>query len=320
MSAAPVGPSLSNAARFAARPLSDGGTPAQVWLKAQRELPLLDLTSCPEIIVMAAHPDDETLGFGGTAAMLADIGVRVQVVSASDGGASHGNLSPVDRSRLEHARRAELDRAVDALGLPAPMSLGLPDGEIGDHADRLADMLDRGTGGPARRNMVSRRPGAATVIPTTKPSDGPRRSQSARAGAQLVEYPVWMWHWAQPGDDAVPWERAYQVPLTPEAVGRKRIAAQLFQQPAGRSRRELRPGTATVCAGSTARGRGGGLPLTARLSDAYFDRMYSESVDPWQLQSRWYEQRKYAITLALLPYARYRHAFEPGCSIGVLTE
>src|SRR6476659_10859050 len=144
MSAAPVGPSVSNAARFAARPLSDGGTPAQVWLKAQRELPLLDLTSCPEIIVMAAHPDDETLGFGGTAAMLADIGVRVQVVSASDGGASHGNLSPVDRSRLEHARRAELDRAVDALGLPAPMSLGLPDGEIGDHADRLADIWTQG--------------------------------------------------------------------------------------------------------------------------------------------------------------------------------
>jgi SAM-dependent methyltransferase len=60
--------------------------------------------------------------------------------------------------------------------------------------------------------------------------------------------------------------------------------------------------------------------LTARLSDGYFDRMYSESEDPWQLQDRWYERRKYAITLALLPYARYRHAFEPGCSIGVLTE
>ncbi len=60
--------------------------------------------------------------------------------------------------------------------------------------------------------------------------------------------------------------------------------------------------------------------MTTRLPDDYFDRMYSESVDPWQLQDRWYEQRKYAITLALLPYARYRHAFEPGCSIGVLTE
>ena len=34
---------------------------------------------------------------------------------------------------------------------------------------------------------------------------------------------------SQPSDDAVPWERAYRVPLTPEAVGRKRIAAQLFQ-------------------------------------------------------------------------------------------
>ena len=60
--------------------------------------------------------------------------------------------------------------------------------------------------------------------------------------------------------------------------------------------------------------------MTARLSDAYFDRIYTESADPWRLQSRWYERRKHAITLALLPYARYRHAFEPGCSIGVLTE
>ena len=60
--------------------------------------------------------------------------------------------------------------------------------------------------------------------------------------------------------------------------------------------------------------------MTARLSTRYFDRMYSESADPWQLRDRWYERRKYAITMALLPYERYRHAFEPGCSIGVLTE
>ena len=48
--------------------------------------------------------------------------------------------------------------------------------------------------------------------------------------------------------------------------------------------------------------------------------MYASSADPWQLQARWYERRKYAITLAVLPFARYRHAFEPGCSVGVLTE
>lgn len=56
------------------------------------------------------------------------------------------------------------------------------------------------------------------------------------------------------------------------------------------------------------------------MPDEYFDRLYAESADPWQLQHRWYEKRKYAITLALLPYPRYRHAFEPGCSVGVLTE
>jgi SAM-dependent methyltransferase len=51
----------------------------------------------------------------------------------------------------------------------------------------------------------------------------------------------------------------------------------------------------------------------------YFDGMYAASPDPWGLQSRWYERRKYAVTMALLPAERYRDAFEPGCSIGVLT-
>ncbi len=60
--------------------------------------------------------------------------------------------------------------------------------------------------------------------------------------------------------------------------------------------------------------------MTARVPNVYFDRMYAASDDPWQLQERWYEQRKFAITMALLPNPRYRHAFEPGCSVGVLTE
>ena len=29
---------------------------------------------------------------------------------------------------------------------------------------------------------------------------------------------------------------------------------------------------------------------------------------------------KYAITMAMLPHPSYRHAFELGCSVGVLTE
>lgn len=60
--------------------------------------------------------------------------------------------------------------------------------------------------------------------------------------------------------------------------------------------------------------------MTQRLPDSYFESMYADSADPWQLVDRWYERRKYAITMAMLPQARYRHAFEPGSSIGVLTE
>jgi SAM-dependent methyltransferase len=56
------------------------------------------------------------------------------------------------------------------------------------------------------------------------------------------------------------------------------------------------------------------------LDHAYFDRMYAKSADPWGVTSRWYEKRKYAITLAMLPREHYDDAFEPGCSIGVMTE
>ena len=58
-------------------------------------------------------------------------------------------------------------------------------------------------------------------------------------------------------------------------------------------------------------------PVT--MSAAYFDAMYQAAADPWGFEDGWYEQRKYAISMALLPAARYRRALEPGCSIGVLT-
>jgi SAM-dependent methyltransferase len=55
------------------------------------------------------------------------------------------------------------------------------------------------------------------------------------------------------------------------------------------------------------------------LDPDYFRERYSVSPDPYGLADRWYEARKYAVTVALLPRARYGDAFEPGCSIGVLT-
>jgi SAM-dependent methyltransferase len=56
------------------------------------------------------------------------------------------------------------------------------------------------------------------------------------------------------------------------------------------------------------------------LEPAYFEEMYAASDDPWGLATRWYERRKYAITLAMLPSERYEDAFEAGCSVGVMTE
>jgi SAM-dependent methyltransferase len=55
------------------------------------------------------------------------------------------------------------------------------------------------------------------------------------------------------------------------------------------------------------------------LPPSYFEAMYAESPDPWGFTTRWYERRKYAMTVAALPRERYRRGFEPGCSIGVLT-
>ena len=51
----------------------------------------------------------------------------------------------------------------------------------------------------------------------------------------------------------------------------------------------------------------------------YFRERYAASPDPYGLADRWYEARKYAVSVALLPRERYGDAFEPGCSIGVLT-
>jgi SAM-dependent methyltransferase len=61
------------------------------------------------------------------------------------------------------------------------------------------------------------------------------------------------------------------------------------------------------------------MTSTATLGAGYFAQMYEAAADPWGFESRWYEQRKYAISEAMLPARRYRRAFEPGCSIGVFS-
>lgn len=55
------------------------------------------------------------------------------------------------------------------------------------------------------------------------------------------------------------------------------------------------------------------------LPREYFDRLYAHRDDPWRFETRWYEERKRALTIAALPCRRYLRVLELGCSTGLLT-
>lgn len=83
------------------------------------------------VLVVAAHPDDEVLGCGGTIARHAKSGDSVNVLFIADGEGSRGSLEGVGsrmRSAIEAAR---------VLGANEPVFLNLPDNRL----DSL-DLLD----------------------------------------------------------------------------------------------------------------------------------------------------------------------------------
>lgn len=53
---------------------------------------------------------------------------------------------------------------------------------------------------------------------------------------------------------------------------------------------------------------------------AYFSQIYANNRDPWQYEKRWYEVRKRAICLSMLPNLRFAKTIEFGCSNGVFSE
>ncbi len=84
----------------------------------------------PDRVLLAvfAHPDDETFRAGGTLALLAKQGVRVQVLTATRGGAgSCGDPPMCSPEALPAVREGELRCAIQSLGLPEPIVLGYQD-------------------------------------------------------------------------------------------------------------------------------------------------------------------------------------------------
>lgn len=87
------------------------------------------------VLVIAPHPDDETLGCGGTMALLADKGASVTVLTVTDGEATQGSrLPPAETGRL---RRGEAERAAAIAGA-TPRFLGLPDGKLMGQLEQLS--------------------------------------------------------------------------------------------------------------------------------------------------------------------------------------
>lgn len=85
----------------------------------------------PTILAFAAHPDDETYGFGGTLALAARAGWRSVVCAATlgEGGERHDG-GPPGREALAVTRRAELAASCSVLGAEPPVCWQLPDGAL----------------------------------------------------------------------------------------------------------------------------------------------------------------------------------------------
>ncbi|MGE3302645.1 MAG: PIG-L deacetylase family protein [Hyphomonadaceae bacterium] len=109
-------------------------TIAALMAAAARARPasLQAVTGGGPVIVIAPHPDDETLGCGGLLAACAEAGVEARVFILADGGLSHPGSRAAREGRLASKRAREAVQALAALGLPrrALTTLALRDGGL----------------------------------------------------------------------------------------------------------------------------------------------------------------------------------------------
>jgi len=298
------------------------GTDPQVWSRALDDAappaPAPELTlggGVRRLVVIAAHPDDESLGAGGLVHRAHRAGVEVLVVVATDGEASHPRSptrTPADLARL---RREELREAVHRLAPQARVHhLGLPDAALAEHLDELTAALVE--------TVVDGR-GCLLVAPWRHDGHGDHEAAgtaaataAARTGAELWEYPVWFWHWGRP--DQAPWDD-----LRVLALDADEHLAKAAAQAAHRSQIEplsdqpgdevlLGPGLLAHFAGPRE------VYLLQPPRDDALDRLHATESDPWQVDTSHYERRKRELLLAALPRASYRHGLEIGSSTGAL--
>lgn len=320
----------------------DAGTPESTWADAGiADLPPLEDGVVPRrserLVVVAAHPDDESLGAAGLIHTALHGGATVHVVVCSAGEASHPHSPTHIPRRLAEVRRGELDQALELLGEGASARgklswehLGLPDGGLAERAEVLQSAIGAAVDAPGGTALPRAH---RTVIAAPYRGDAHTDHDAVGAAAAkvaaerhlgLLEYPIWYWHWATPDEPA--WRRWRTVPLGSAAREAKQMVLgahrsqvlPLSPEPGDevllddaflehfRRPMETFRWTAPELRGSDS---------AARI----FDDLYRRVPDPWDYLGSPYEMRKRVVTLASLPREHYDYAVEAGCSIGVLT-
>ena len=175
------------------------------------DLPAVDLASLSlkaPVMILAPHPDDETLGCGGIVAEACLRGLDVWVFVLTDGTGSHPGSASYPPDRLKALREGETLDAVTTLGLPPErvIFLGYRDGaapRFGTDFRRAADRLA----------LLAREHHIKTICTTWKHDPHPdhkaayrlARAVTKSLGARLLCYPIWLWD--LPDDSALPAER-----------------------------------------------------------------------------------------------------------------
>lgn len=300
------------------------GTDPAAWTAFLRSAPAVpvDLRGVGSVVVVAPHPDDETLGAGGLIATAADAGIPVHVLLVTRGERSHPDSPTVTPAELAPRRAAEFRAALRVLHPTAGATeLDVPDGAVREHVDVLRAALEHRLAGAPRPTLV--------VAPWR--GDGHRDHRiagevaeqvvDATPGTDLLAYPVWAWHWDDPAAPTAPWDRART--LTLDADVRDRKARALAAYPSQTLPLSAAPGDEAIVDDRHAAHH---LrveewlfaPVRSRSGDS-FDAHYARKPEGWDFDGSWYEQRKRAVTLAALPRPRFRSALELGCATGVLT-
>ncbi|WP_457207605.1 PIG-L family deacetylase [Nocardioides sp. P5_C9_2] len=297
----------------------EAGTPASVWTRALAEHPLteMDLSTVDRLVVVGAHPDDETLGAGGLVHLAGRAGWEVLVVSATAGEGSHPSSPTHDPVSLADLRRGELERAVARLaGAARIRCLDLPDGSVAEHEDTLVAELVAAVGLAGDRTLLAA-PWRHDGHPDHEAVGRAAAVAARRTDARLVEYPVWMWHWGTA--ETLPWAEARAVRLDDTARAGKRSAVAAHASQVAPLSAE--PGDEVLLGPALLAHFDRDVEVLIEVPepapDDALDRVHRDRDDPWDVDG-WYERRKRAITLASLPRERYDRVLEVGCSVGAL--